>query len=64
VQDWSTFTDPDGNDLHTAAIIYHDVPYWLLKDKNDTLLVYDRGEWETFLRSAREGDFDHNKTDM
>jgi hypothetical protein len=64
VQDWTTFPDPDGRDLHVAIATYQGVHYWLVKDSNDTVLVYDKQEWGCFIQSAREGEFDQNKADM
>lgn len=63
-ESWTTFPDPSGYNLHTATVTYKDEPFWLLKDRNGIVLVYDEHEWDAFLRAARAGEFDHNKAEM
>jgi hypothetical protein len=63
-ESWTTFPDPAGYSLHTATVTYEGERFWLLKDRNGTVLVFDEHEWGAFLRAAREGEFDHNKAEV
>jgi hypothetical protein len=55
---WNTLAGPAGDKLYVAFVDHENERYTLLRDENDTVLVYNQKEWSAFILGTVDGEFD------
>ena len=56
--EWLTVSGPMGDKLHIAFVDHQCERYTLLRDEDETVLVYDHTEWSAFIDGVQNGEFD------